>query len=88
MTLNFQGSVAEAELLHVIKERDELKVALMDFEKHLEDIQKDVKALSNERDHFKTLFKQVRFRYLMSSINKAYFFHTLFDFRSFRLKMT
>uniref|UniRef100_A0A3Q0SYU5 Centrosomal protein 135 n=1 Tax=Amphilophus citrinellus TaxID=61819 RepID=A0A3Q0SYU5_AMPCI len=55
-----KASIAEAELLHVIKERDELKVALADFEKHLEDIQNDVKALSNERDHFKTLFKQAQ----------------------------
>lgn len=55
-----RASVAEAELLHVIKERDELKVALVDFEKHVEDIQNDVKSLSNERDHFKTLFKQAQ----------------------------
>uniref|UniRef100_I3J481 Centrosomal protein 135 n=1 Tax=Oreochromis niloticus TaxID=8128 RepID=I3J481_ORENI len=56
------GGAAEAELLRVIQERDELKVALLDFEKHMEDIQNNMKALSNERDHFKTLFKQVSFR--------------------------
>uniref|UniRef100_A0AAX7VTY9 Centrosomal protein 135 n=1 Tax=Astatotilapia calliptera TaxID=8154 RepID=A0AAX7VTY9_ASTCA len=56
------GGAAEAELLRVIQERDELKVALLDFEKHMEDIQNNIKALSNERDHFKTLFKQVSFR--------------------------
>uniref|UniRef100_A0AAX7V5A6 Centrosomal protein 135 n=1 Tax=Astatotilapia calliptera TaxID=8154 RepID=A0AAX7V5A6_ASTCA len=57
-----KGGAAEAELLRVIQERDELKVALLDFEKHMEDIQNNIKALSNERDHFKTLFKQVSFR--------------------------
>ncbi|KAM4738801.1 centrosomal protein of 135 kDa isoform 1-T1 [Anableps anableps] len=55
-----KGSVPEVELIRIIKERDELKAALMDFEKHMEDIQNNVKALSNERDHFKTLFKQAK----------------------------
>lgn len=55
-----RGGAAEAELLRVIQERDELKVALLDFEKHMEDIQNNMKALSNERDHFKTLFKQTQ----------------------------
>uniref|UniRef100_A0A3Q3EZ06 Centrosomal protein 135 n=1 Tax=Kryptolebias marmoratus TaxID=37003 RepID=A0A3Q3EZ06_KRYMA len=50
----------QEELLHVIKERDELKVALLDIEKQTEDIQNDVKALCSERDHFKTLFKQAQ----------------------------
>lgn len=58
-SLTFQGGPSESELLHVVKERDELKAALLDFEKHMEDIQNNVKVLSTERDHFKTLFKQV-----------------------------
>ena len=63
-----QSSVAEAELFHVMKERDELRAALLDIEKHVEDIQSNVKVLSNERDHFKTLFKQVHpFFFLLSS---------------------
>nr|XP_046247398.1 centrosomal protein of 135 kDa isoform X2 [Scatophagus argus] len=52
------GSVTETELLRIVKERDELRAALLDFEKHMEDIQDSVKTLSTERDHFKTLFKQ------------------------------
>uniref|UniRef100_A0A3Q2NNG3 Centrosomal protein 135 n=1 Tax=Fundulus heteroclitus TaxID=8078 RepID=A0A3Q2NNG3_FUNHE len=55
-----KGSVQEGELIRVIKERDELKAALMDFEKHMEDIQNNVKALTSEREHFKTLFKQAQ----------------------------
>uniref|UniRef100_A0A3Q1FNH4 Centrosomal protein 135 n=1 Tax=Acanthochromis polyacanthus TaxID=80966 RepID=A0A3Q1FNH4_9TELE len=55
-----RGGAAEAELLHLIKERDGLRAALLDFEKHMEDIQSNVKALSTEREHFKTLYKQVR----------------------------
>uniref|UniRef100_A0A8D3DN38 Centrosomal protein of 135 kDa n=1 Tax=Scophthalmus maximus TaxID=52904 RepID=A0A8D3DN38_SCOMX len=56
-----QGGVVEAELLRVVKERDELKAALFDFEKHMEEIQNSVKALCTERDHFKSQFKQVSF---------------------------
>uniref|UniRef100_A0A8C9YGI1 Centrosomal protein 135 n=1 Tax=Sander lucioperca TaxID=283035 RepID=A0A8C9YGI1_SANLU len=48
-------------------ERDELRAALLDFEKHMEDIQNNVKALSSERDHFKTLFKQVSSRNFIST---------------------
>ncbi|KAM6921166.1 centrosomal protein of 135 kDa [Xenentodon cancila] len=55
-----KGVVAEAELLRAIKERDELKTVLLDLEKHLEEVQNNVKVLSNERDHFKTLFKQAQ----------------------------
>ncbi|TKS75034.1 Centrosomal protein of 135 kDa [Collichthys lucidus] len=51
---------AETELLRVLKERDELKAALLDFERHMEDIQDNVKALSTEREHFKALFKQAQ----------------------------
>uniref|UniRef100_A0A671TTS0 Centrosomal protein 135 n=1 Tax=Sparus aurata TaxID=8175 RepID=A0A671TTS0_SPAAU len=51
-------SVAETELLRLVKERDELKAVLLDFETQMEDIQDNVKALSAERDRFKTLFKQ------------------------------
>lgn len=62
MASNFQGGITEAELLRIVKERDELKAALLDFEKHVEDIQNNVKAVCTERDNFKTLFKQVRFK--------------------------
>ncbi|CAJ1060000.1 centrosomal protein of 135 kDa isoform X3 [Xyrichtys novacula] len=55
-----RGGPAESELLHVLKERDELKAALLDFEKHAENIQSNVKALSTERDHFKSLFRQAQ----------------------------
>uniref|UniRef100_A0A8P4K7K5 Centrosomal protein of 135 kDa n=1 Tax=Dicentrarchus labrax TaxID=13489 RepID=A0A8P4K7K5_DICLA len=49
-------------LLRLTKERDDLRAALLDFERHMEDIQDNVKALSTERDHFKMLFKQVSLR--------------------------
>ncbi|XP_061895395.1 centrosomal protein of 135 kDa-like isoform X2 [Entelurus aequoreus] len=44
----------------VIRERDEMKAALVDVEKHAEDIQTKVKALSAERDHFKIMFYQTQ----------------------------
>ncbi|XP_061593990.1 centrosomal protein of 135 kDa isoform X3 [Cololabis saira] len=55
-----KGVVAEAELLRAIKERDDLKMVLLDLEKHREEMQSTVKALTNERDHFKTMFKQAQ----------------------------
>ncbi|KAK5930835.1 hypothetical protein CgunFtcFv8_027042 [Champsocephalus gunnari] len=55
-----RGGVAEAELVRLLKERDELKAALLEFERHMEDIQSNVKGLSSERDHFKKLFKQAQ----------------------------
>lgn len=58
----FQAGLTEAELVHVVRERDELKDALLDIEKHMEDIQDNVKTLSTERDKLKTLFKQVSFK--------------------------
>lgn len=54
-----QGGVTETDLLRAVKERDELKAALLDFEKHTKDIQDNVKTLSTDRDNFKMLFKQV-----------------------------
>lgn len=62
MANSFQAGLTEAELVHVVRERDELKDALLDIEKHMEDIQDNVKTLSTERDKFKTLFKQVSFK--------------------------
>ncbi|RVE73808.1 hypothetical protein OJAV_G00034970 [Oryzias javanicus] len=55
-----KGSVTEGQLYRALKERDELKAALLDFEKHMEEIQKDVKVLSSERDHFKALFQHAQ----------------------------
>ncbi|XP_075943475.1 centrosomal protein of 135 kDa [Anarhichas minor] len=55
-----RGGAAETELLRLLKERDELKAALLDFENHMEDIQNSVKGLSSERDRFKALFKQAQ----------------------------
>ncbi|XP_041647800.1 centrosomal protein of 135 kDa [Cheilinus undulatus] len=55
-----RGGAAESDLVCVLKERDELKAALLNFEKHMEEIQNSVKVLSTERDHFKKLFKQTQ----------------------------
>ncbi|KAG7458398.1 hypothetical protein JOB18_016435 [Solea senegalensis] len=54
------GGAAHTELLHVIKERDELKAALLNFEMHIEDIQNNAKALCTERDHFKTQLRKTQ----------------------------
>uniref|UniRef100_A0A3B4ABW6 Centrosomal protein 135 n=1 Tax=Periophthalmus magnuspinnatus TaxID=409849 RepID=A0A3B4ABW6_9GOBI len=46
------------EVHRLIQERDELRNVLLDFEKHMEDIQNDVKTLTGERDKLKDLLKQ------------------------------
>uniref|UniRef100_A0A665VAI1 Centrosomal protein 135 n=1 Tax=Echeneis naucrates TaxID=173247 RepID=A0A665VAI1_ECHNA len=70
---NVQGGIAEADLLHVVKERDELKAALLDFEKQTEDIQNHVKDLCAERDQFKSLFRQAQedLKLAHSTVNSA-----------------
>ncbi|XP_071371659.1 centrosomal protein of 135 kDa [Centroberyx affinis] len=50
----------ETELNRAVKERDELKAVLLGFEKHMEDIQTSVKALSAERDQLKAQLKRVQ----------------------------
>uniref|UniRef100_UPI003AAA4C84 centrosomal protein of 135 kDa n=1 Tax=Centroberyx gerrardi TaxID=166262 RepID=UPI003AAA4C84 len=55
-----RGGVGETELNRAVKERDELKAVLLGFEKHMEDIQTSVKALSAERDQLKAQLKQVQ----------------------------
>ncbi|XP_072294915.1 centrosomal protein of 135 kDa isoform X2 [Eucyclogobius newberryi] len=52
--------VTEGEVLRLVKERDELRNALLDFEKHMEDIQNNVKPLTTERDKLKLLLKQAQ----------------------------
>ncbi|XP_076009146.1 centrosomal protein of 135 kDa isoform X2 [Genypterus blacodes] len=51
---------AEKELSRVVKERDALQAALLDFEKHMEDIQNNVRLLSAERDQFRAQYKQAQ----------------------------
>lgn len=63
---SLQGGLPDGDLVHVVRERDELKDALLDIEKHMEDIQDNVKTLSTERDEFKALFKQVRLQCVVS----------------------
>ncbi|KAK7889598.1 hypothetical protein WMY93_025158 [Mugilogobius chulae] len=50
----------EAEVLRLVKERDELRNALLDFEKHMEDIQNNVKTLTTERDKLRMSLKQAQ----------------------------
>lgn len=71
----FQAGLTEAELAHVVRERDELKDALLDIEKHMEDIQDNVKTLSTERDKLKTLFKQVSFKCIVFKKPELHIYH-------------
>lgn len=64
---SLQGGLPEGELIHVVRERDELKDALLDIERRMRDIQDNAKILSAERDKFIALFKQVRLKYTVSS---------------------
>lgn len=64
--LHLQGGVVDAEMYSIVKERDELKAALLDLEEHTEDVQNSVKALTAERDHLKVLFQQVSALFLQT----------------------
>lgn len=77
--------------MRLLKERDELKAALLEFERHMEDIQSNVKGLSSERDHFKKMFKQVSYRKLLFHKLDISFSFTLLNnlmYCSLRLKRT
>uniref|UniRef100_A0A8C6UP01 Centrosomal protein 135 n=1 Tax=Neogobius melanostomus TaxID=47308 RepID=A0A8C6UP01_9GOBI len=60
-----RGAV-ETEVRRLVQERDELRAALLDFEKHMEDIQNNVKTLTTERDKLKVLLKQAQEELKMS----------------------
>uniref|UniRef100_A0A6Q2XQT8 Centrosomal protein 135 n=1 Tax=Esox lucius TaxID=8010 RepID=A0A6Q2XQT8_ESOLU len=55
-----QGRSLELELSRTAKERDELQAVLLGFERHMEDIQINVKALTAERDQLNLQCKQVQ----------------------------
>ncbi|KAJ7986476.1 hypothetical protein DPEC_G00340280 [Dallia pectoralis] len=55
-----RGRSLELELSQTVKERDELQAVLLGFERHMEDIQISVKALTAERDQLSLQCKQVQ----------------------------
>ncbi|XP_056132078.1 centrosomal protein of 135 kDa isoform X2 [Lampris incognitus] len=55
-----RGHTGETELSRIAKERDELKTYLQDFEKHMEEIQTSVMALSSEKDQLKAQLKKAQ----------------------------
>ncbi|XP_066576020.1 centrosomal protein of 135 kDa isoform X2 [Amia ocellicauda] len=55
-----RGADCEAELLLVVRERDELQGLLDRFEKHMMDIQANVKVLTAERDELSFLYEQAQ----------------------------
>ncbi|XP_061096590.1 centrosomal protein of 135 kDa isoform X1 [Conger conger] len=59
-SLTSRGSNCEQELLQTVRERDQLQEVLLGFERHMEDIQNNVKELSTERDTLSTLYQQVQ----------------------------
>ncbi|XP_029001754.1 centrosomal protein of 135 kDa isoform X2 [Betta splendens] len=54
------GGLAEEELLRLLKERDEMQAAFVEFEKHMDEVQTNAKALGEERDHYKALFRKAQ----------------------------
>lgn len=55
----FQGDY-NSEIHLITRERDELQHMLERFEKHMEDIQANVKLLTAERDKLSLLYHEVR----------------------------
>lgn len=56
----FQGDY-NSEIHLITRERDELQRMLERFEKHMEDIQCNVKLLTAERDKLNVLYNEVRY---------------------------
>ncbi|XP_041704703.1 centrosomal protein of 135 kDa isoform X2 [Coregonus clupeaformis] len=55
-----RGNNVDLELSRTVKERDELQAVLLGFERHMEDIQTNVKALTAERDQLSLQCKKVQ----------------------------
>uniref|UniRef100_A0AAY4D4J7 Centrosomal protein of 135 kDa n=1 Tax=Denticeps clupeoides TaxID=299321 RepID=A0AAY4D4J7_9TELE len=51
---------ANLELTQAVREKNELQTVLLGFEKQMEDIQANVKALTAERDHLNVQYQQAR----------------------------
>uniref|UniRef100_A0A8C7GFZ9 Centrosomal protein 135 n=1 Tax=Oncorhynchus kisutch TaxID=8019 RepID=A0A8C7GFZ9_ONCKI len=56
---NRLGDNVDLELSRTVKERDELQAVLLGFERHMEDIQTNVKALTAERDQLSLQCKKL-----------------------------
>ncbi|XP_027001924.2 centrosomal protein of 135 kDa isoform X2 [Tachysurus fulvidraco] len=57
---SWPGENADSELSRALRERDELKAMLLEFEKHMEDIQIKVKLLTTEKDQLSTQYQQAQ----------------------------
>ncbi|XP_055492534.1 testis-specific gene 10 protein isoform X3 [Leucoraja erinacea] len=55
-----KGGSYESELICVIKERDDLQAMVIKYERHLAEVQANVKVLSAERDQSKLLYEQAQ----------------------------
>ncbi|KAJ3600083.1 hypothetical protein NHX12_034035 [Muraenolepis orangiensis] len=66
-----EEGIGGAELVRVAKERDDLKSALLGFERHMVDIQTDVEALSVERGQLRAQLAQEELRLARSAAAAA-----------------
>ncbi|XP_028856447.1 centrosomal protein of 135 kDa [Denticeps clupeoides] len=57
---NSMKNGANLELTQAVREKNELQTVLLGFEKQMEDIQANVKALTAERDHLNVQYQQAR----------------------------
>ncbi|XP_041912924.1 centrosomal protein of 135 kDa [Alosa sapidissima] len=55
-----RGDSGEVDIFRVVKERDDLQAVLLGFEKHMEEIQTKVKALTSERDQLSAQYQQIQ----------------------------
>lgn len=55
----YKGGTADSELMRALRERDEMKSMLEKYERHLSEIQANVRVLTAERDKTRARYQQV-----------------------------
>ncbi|XP_062412603.1 centrosomal protein of 135 kDa [Sardina pilchardus] len=55
-----RGDSADMDISRVVKERDDLQAVLLGFERHMEEIQTKVRALTSERDQLSAQYQQIQ----------------------------
>lgn len=71
--MRYKGGTYDSELMRVMRERDEMQCMLVKYERHLSEIQANVRVLTAERDKTRMHYQQVGHTELSSSSSMHWF---------------